>query len=74
MAKRIFERLREEHSFRLHHCEGLCSHGEGPRSREMFVPLRHAPGEAQADFGEAWVVMAGVEPRRTSWPMDFPLG
>jgi transposase len=27
----------------------------------MFVPLRHAPGEAQADFGEAMVVIAGVE-------------
>jgi hypothetical protein len=31
------------------------------RSREMFVPLTHAPGEAQADFGEALVVIAGVE-------------
>jgi hypothetical protein len=27
--------------------------GEQVRSREMFVPLRHALGEAQADFGEA---------------------
>jgi hypothetical protein len=25
----------------------------------MFVPLSHAPGEAQADFGEALVVIAG---------------
>jgi hypothetical protein len=29
----------------------------------MFIPLTHAPGEAQADFGEALVVIAGVEPR-----------
>ena len=29
-----------------------------PRSQEMFVPLVHAPGEAQADFGEALVVVA----------------
>jgi hypothetical protein len=29
--------------------------------REMFVPLEHPPGDAQADFGEAMVVTAGVE-------------
>jgi transposase len=27
----------------------------------MFVPLAHPPGDAQADFGEAQVVIAGVE-------------
>jgi hypothetical protein len=27
----------------------------------MFIPLTHAPGEAQAHFGEALVVVAGVE-------------
>ena len=27
----------------------------------MFVPLAHAPGHAQADFGEAMVVIGGVE-------------
>ena len=31
------------------------------RTREMFVPLTHAPGKAQANFGEAWVSVAGVE-------------
>ena len=36
-------------------------HRQRVRKQEMFVPLRHAPGEAQADFGEAWVVIAGVE-------------
>jgi len=35
--------------------------GEELRGREMFVPLVHPPGEAQADFGEALVVIAGVE-------------
>jgi hypothetical protein len=28
-------------------------------SREMFVPLAHPPGHAQADFGEALVVIGG---------------
>ena len=27
----------------------------------MFVPLAHPPGDAQADFGEALVVIDGVE-------------
>ena len=31
------------------------------RGREMFVPLAHPPGHAQADFGEAVVVIGGVE-------------
>ena len=61
-AKRIFERLREEHGF----TGGYTIvkdyvHTAKLRSREMFVPLTHAPGEAQADFGEALVVMAGVK-------------
>ena len=31
------------------------------RRREMFVHLFHAPGHAQADFGEALVMIGGVE-------------
>lgn len=61
-AKRIFERLRDEHGFtggitivrdyvRLHK----------QRGREMFVPLTHPPGHAQVDFGEAHGVIGGVE-------------
>lgn len=31
------------------------------RRREVFVPQEHAPGaEAEVDFGEVWVVLAGV--------------
>ena len=41
------------------------------RSREMFVPLTHTPGEAQADFGEALVVVDGVE-RKAHFPGDGP--
>jgi hypothetical protein len=33
------------------------------RGRKMFVPLAHPPGHAQADFGEAVVVIA----RRSHW-------
>ena len=46
--------------------------GEQLRSQEMFVPLMHAPGEAQADFGEALVVIAGVEQKAHYLAMDLP--
>ncbi len=72
-AKRIFERLRDEHGFtgkqtivkdyvreRRH------------RLREMFVPLVHPPGHAQADFGEADSIIAGVERRMHFFVMTFP--
>ena len=56
-AKRIFERLQVEHGF----TGGITIvkdyvAGVQQRAREMFVPLAHAPGHAQADFGEALAV------------------
>jgi transposase len=41
-------------------------------SREMFIPLTHAPGEAQADFGEALVMIAGVEQKAHYLAVDLP--
>jgi hypothetical protein len=38
----------------------------------MFIPLTHAPGEAQADFGEALVMVAGVEQKAHYLAMDLP--
>ena len=72
-AKRIFERLRDEHGFtgkqtivkdyvRERHL-GL---------REMFVPLAHPPGHAQADFGEADAIIAGVMHRAHFFVMTLP--
>ena len=53
-AKRVFDRLCEEHSFTGGYTiiKDYIRQRE-QRSREMFVPLAHAPGHAQADFGEA---------------------
>lgn len=53
-AKRIFERLREEHDFK----GGYTTIKDYVRAsrrthKEVFVPLSHAPGHGQADFGEA---------------------
>ena len=63
-AKRIFERLRDEHGF-----DGQCTivkdyvRERRRRTQEMFAPLSHAPGHAQCDFGEARVIigMGGAE-------------
>jgi len=42
------------------------------RQQEMFVPLTHAPGEAQADFGEALVIVGGVEQKAHYLAIDLP--
>ena len=72
-AKRIFERLRAEHGY----AGGYTIVKDYVRQsriggQEMFVPLRHAPGEAQADFGEAMVVIAGVECKAHFMAFDLP--
>jgi transposase len=72
-AKRIFDRLREEHGYPGGYTVVKdYVRRQKVRKQEMFVPLRHAPGEAQADFGEAWVVIAGVEQKAHYFAMDLP--
>lgn len=72
-AKRIFERLRDEYAFP----GGYTIVKDYVRQRklsqrEMFVPLAHPPGHAQADFGEAVVVIDGVEQKAHYFCMDLP--
>ena len=40
--------------------------------QEMFVPLAHPPGNAQADFGDALVVIDGVECKAHDVVVDLP--
>ena len=55
-AKRVLDRLRDEHGFTGGYTIVKAYMREHQRrSREMFVPLDHRPGHAQADFGEAAV-------------------
>jgi len=42
------------------------------RSQEMFVPLAHAAGTAQADFGQAQVIVAGVKCTAHYLAIDLP--
>jgi hypothetical protein len=72
-AKRIFERLNEEHQFTGGYTIAKDYVWSAElHSREMFIPVTHAPGEAQAEFGEALVVIAGVEQKAHYLAMDLP--
>jgi transposase len=72
-AKRVFERLRDEHGF----TGGITIvtdyvREKKRRTREVFVPLSHAPGHAQVDFGEALGVIGGVERKLHYFAMALP--
>ena len=72
-AQRIFERLREEHGFPGQYTivkDYVREHRR--QTREMFVPLAHSPGHAQCDFGEARVVIGGVERKAHYFVLDLP--
>ena len=72
-AKRIFERLRDEYGFGSQYTivkDYVREHRR--QSREMFVPLSHSPGHAQCDFGEARVVIGGVEQKAHYFVLDLP--
>ena len=72
-AKRIFERLRPEHGFTGGYTTVKNYVREHERrGRGMFVPLAHAPGHAQADFGDAMVVIGGVERKAHFFALDLP--
>lgn len=72
-AKRVFDRLRDECGF----TGGYTIIKDYMRKRdqrhqEVFVPLSHPPGHAQADFGEATVVIGGVEQKARFFVLDLP--
>ena len=72
-AKRIFERLRDECGFDGGYTIVKdCVRARKRSGKEMFVPLSHPPGHAQADFGEAPVVIGGVERKAHFFAFDLP--
>jgi transposase len=72
-AKRIFERIQDEHGY-----EGGYTtvkdyvREKRLRCREMFVPLSHPSGHAQADFGEALAVISGIQRKVHYLCIDLP--
>ena len=72
-AKRIFERLRDEYGFDGGYTTVKDYVRENRRqTKEMFVPLSHPPGHAQCDFGEALVVIGGVEQKAHCFVKAYP--
>jgi len=72
-AKRIFERLRDEHGFAggytvVKDHVRVCR----AQARETFVPLSHPPGHGQVDFGEALAVIGGVRQKIHFFCLDLP--
>ena len=60
-AKRIFERIQDEHGYGGGYTIVKDYVREKRlRCREMFVPLSHPSGHAQADFGEALAVKVEI--------------
>ena len=72
-AWRLFERLREEYGYQGGYTIVKDYVREKRlRGQEMFVPLSHPPGHAQADFGQAEVVIDGVSQTAHFLVMDLP--
>jgi len=72
-AKRIFERLRDECAYDGGYTivkDYVRTKKRG--GKEMFVPLSHPPGHGQADFGEALVVIGGIEQKAYFFAFDLP--
>jgi transposase len=72
-ARRIFERLRDEHGYagsEITVRRYVARHRR--HSSEVFVPLSHPPGQAQFDFGEALVEIDGVRMKAAFAVMTLP--
>jgi transposase len=72
-AQRIFARLRDEYGY----TGGLTIVKDTVRAwrhrhTEVFVPLAHRPGEAQADFGEAAITRDGQPTKVAVFVMTLP--
>jgi transposase len=72
-AVRIFARLRDEYGFSGGRTIVSDYVREAKlRGKEVFVPLSHDPGHAQVDFGEALVVISGVQMKAHYFAISLP--
>src|SRR3954464_10695360 len=72
-AKRIYERLRDEHAYAGSYTTvKTYVREQQARTREVFVPLVHPPGHAQVDFGEAVAVIGGERRKVHLFCLDLP--
>jgi transposase len=72
-AWRIFQRLRDEHQFTGKYTIVKDAVRSWKQShQEVFLPLSHPPGEAQIDFGEATIHLAGHQTKVALFVMTLP--
>jgi transposase len=72
-ARRIFQRLRDEHHYQGSEIQVRRYVALQRRHlAEVFVPLSHPPGRAQFDFGEATVEIAGERRKAALAVMALP--
>ncbi|WP_437191101.1 IS21 family transposase [Planctomicrobium sp. SH527] len=72
-AKRIFERMQNEHGYSGGQTlVAMAVRDLKQKSREVFLPLSHPPGESQVDFGFADVHLNGVLTKVALFVMTLP--
>lgn len=72
-ARRIFRRLKEERGYEGGYTTIRVYVAERrKKTKEMFVPLSHEPGNAQVDFGESYAIIGGIKQKVHLYVMDLP--
>ena len=72
-ALRIFHRLRDEYGYEGSYTQVKVLVSRHKRhTKEVYMPLHHEPGEAQFDFGEATMIIAGVQRKVRFAVMSLP--
>ncbi len=72
-ATRIFHRLRDEHGYEGSYTSvRYAVQAWKEQSQEVFLPLSHPPGEAQVDFGYAYVDLAGERTQVALFVITLP--
>jgi transposase len=72
-AQRIFDRLRQEFGYTGGYTQVKDYVRQArQRQQEAYVPLDWPPGQAQVDWGEAWVIQAGRPLKAQMFVMTLP--
>jgi transposase len=72
-ATRIYHRLRDEFGYRGGPSVVVVAvRAWKQQHAQVFMPLEHRPGEAQADFGHAWVNVGGQLVNAAVFVMSLP--
>ena len=72
-AKRLYDRLQSEKGYTGSYSPVRKYIADYRlKTKEMYIPLEHAPGTAQVDFGESFAIIAGVHQKVNVFNMSLP--